>query len=243
MEKNREIPWHRIFAEGAAIIVSILLAFAIQAWWDNQQDREAEENALRNLRNDFVATRTELADRIGSLEYARHQFQEFQSTSLEDLERLPQLAAEEMLAALSTASTFDPFLGTLDAMAADGRLALVRDINVRDLLSKWTHTVNDLEEEKEVIYSSGIRVWSMTESRGGPFFGSFVGQSGPPASEIFPRADGSTVAQLRQDNSFVSTARAHQYIISIYLIELNNAANLLNELIRVVGQKPKRPDQ
>jgi len=237
MTANEKIPWKRLSVEAAAIVVSILLAFAIDAWWEDQQNRETEGNALRSLLDDFEASRTELADRIRSFERARIQFQEFQSTSLEDLERLPQSAAEQMLSVLSTGATFDPFLGTLDAMAADGRLALVRDSGVRGLLSKWTKTVNDLEEDSQAIRTSAIRLRSKMESHGGPFFSSFVGQSGPPTSEIFPRADGSIVAQLRQDNSFVGTARSHQYIISIYLIELNDAAKLLNELIRVLGQK------
>jgi hypothetical protein len=38
MNDLREIPWKRLLAEGAAIVASILLAFAIDAWW---QDRSA----------------------------------------------------------------------------------------------------------------------------------------------------------------------------------------------------------
>ena len=36
---TRSIPWPRILAEGVAIVVSILLAFGIQAWWEDSQDR------------------------------------------------------------------------------------------------------------------------------------------------------------------------------------------------------------
>jgi len=37
---TRSIPWPRILAERVAIVVSILLAFGIQAWWEGVQDRE-----------------------------------------------------------------------------------------------------------------------------------------------------------------------------------------------------------
>jgi hypothetical protein len=50
MSSVREIPWPRIAAEGAAIVVSILLAFWIQAWWDSQESREDERNLLSSLR-------------------------------------------------------------------------------------------------------------------------------------------------------------------------------------------------
>ena len=35
------LPWRRIAAEGSAIVVSILLAFAIQAWWERRNLAEA----------------------------------------------------------------------------------------------------------------------------------------------------------------------------------------------------------
>jgi len=39
--------------EGAAIVVSILLAFAIQAWWDEYQDRAEEQGILLGLKSEF----------------------------------------------------------------------------------------------------------------------------------------------------------------------------------------------
>lgn len=39
MTQTQKIAWPTILAEAAAIIVSILLAFAIDAWWDARADR------------------------------------------------------------------------------------------------------------------------------------------------------------------------------------------------------------
>ena len=60
MNTVREIPWPRIFAEGTAIVVSILLAFWIQAWWDDKQQRDEEHELLQALLDDFVATKEEI---------------------------------------------------------------------------------------------------------------------------------------------------------------------------------------
>ena len=49
MAKNTEIRWNRILAEGTAIVVSILLAFWIQAWWDGKQQRLEEKVVLSHL--------------------------------------------------------------------------------------------------------------------------------------------------------------------------------------------------
>ena len=55
MKVKREIPWPRIFAEGAAIVVSILLAFAIQAWWEGANERDEEQRILSALCSEFTA--------------------------------------------------------------------------------------------------------------------------------------------------------------------------------------------
>jgi len=49
----RQVPWPRIFAEGLAIVVSILLAFGIQAWWEERQERAVEKALLAGLIEDL----------------------------------------------------------------------------------------------------------------------------------------------------------------------------------------------
>ena len=58
----RQVPWLRILAEGFAIVVSILLAFGIQAWWEDQQERAVETALLMGLVEDL---------RLDSADYAR----------------------------------------------------------------------------------------------------------------------------------------------------------------------------
>ena len=65
---TRQIPWPRILAEGAAIVVSILLAFWIQAWWDGVQESAEEGRLLVDLRGEFQENRTLLDAAIQSHE-------------------------------------------------------------------------------------------------------------------------------------------------------------------------------
>ncbi len=68
MERIREIPWPRILAEGAAIVVSILLAFWIQAWWEERADRADESASLARLARDLD---DDIRDLKGNLDRAR----------------------------------------------------------------------------------------------------------------------------------------------------------------------------
>ena len=55
MTRTQNIPWMRISVEATAIVASILLAFAIDAWWQNRQDRIDEQEILAGLRSEFIA--------------------------------------------------------------------------------------------------------------------------------------------------------------------------------------------
>ena len=50
-----QISYPRLFAEGAAIVISILLAFAIEAWWDDRKDRIKENAASLSIDHFFEA--------------------------------------------------------------------------------------------------------------------------------------------------------------------------------------------
>ena len=54
MKESQEIPWKRIFVEATAIVASILLAFAIDAWWQNRTDRFVEAQYLQAMRADLL---------------------------------------------------------------------------------------------------------------------------------------------------------------------------------------------
>ena len=61
MDETQKIPWKRLPIEAAAIVVSILLAFAIDAWWNEQQERAEEREVLESLYVEFEANREEAA--------------------------------------------------------------------------------------------------------------------------------------------------------------------------------------
>jgi len=60
-----QIPWVRILAEATAIILSILLAFAIDAAWGARQLRETELEYLSALRVEMIGAADELSEDHG----------------------------------------------------------------------------------------------------------------------------------------------------------------------------------
>jgi len=61
MPKSQNIPLKRLFAEGMAIIVSILFAFGIDAWWDGRQQKHDEIVLLQAILDDLTEKKSRLA--------------------------------------------------------------------------------------------------------------------------------------------------------------------------------------
>ena len=57
MNDKQGIPFKRLTLEAFAIVGSILLAFAIDAWWEGHQLRDAEAAAMEALRDELVQNR------------------------------------------------------------------------------------------------------------------------------------------------------------------------------------------
>ena len=65
MNRPVGIRWSGILTEGTAIVVSILIAFSIQAWWDDRQQKADEHVIMQALLDDLVKKKAMLAsDRI-----------------------------------------------------------------------------------------------------------------------------------------------------------------------------------
>ncbi len=54
MPTTQDISWLRLFTEATAIVLSILAAFMIDAWWDDVQQRKHLETVLASLEAGFT---------------------------------------------------------------------------------------------------------------------------------------------------------------------------------------------
>ena len=129
------------------IVGSILLAFGIEAWWDGRQERAEEQEILWGLEVGFVSNLGQLRAVIGLHErFEGHLVQLAEMTDVQ-LSAVPGDSLSLYARALSGVATFDARDGTLDGVMASGKLALIRDSRLRDLLVDWKAQLEDAEEE------------------------------------------------------------------------------------------------
>jgi hypothetical protein len=140
-------------AESALIVLSILLAFAIEAGWGQRNDRVAELEALQGLRVDFT-------DNVARLAESREAHAEIRDAAIRvlalagpDAEEPPVLVMDSLVMAMIGASKVFPVTATYDALIASGRIDLLRSGPLRRELSTWAAAVADLGEEEREAFS------------------------------------------------------------------------------------------
>lgn len=233
MAERRTIPWQTIAVEAVAIVLSILLAFAIDAWWTEKKDRDVEHAALNALRTDFAASREQLAEVLRSLGDGRSSFARFQSATPAELTEINPDAVRRILAGLVKNHTFDPVTATLDALANDGRLGLISDPQLLGRLSQWRSDLENIEDISFELRAESILVRRAMQKHGGPFF---RWARSVDDLQILPRATGEALTNLRQDENFMGTARSHQYALSVYFAQLLQLAETINSTVELLDQ-------
>lgn len=140
---DKGVPWLRVAVEGAVIVVSILLAFGIDAWWQSAELKREVAQELQSVgrelrRNqDLLEFQIDIIGRVVRGDDAMLALMEAGG-------RAPSVSVPDTLAFLvNTSLTFDPSLGALDALVASGRLAAIPDPETRLRLSGLKAFVED----------------------------------------------------------------------------------------------------
>jgi hypothetical protein len=138
MNTVREMPWPRIITESLAIVVSILLAFWIEAWWSKQQDRDAERALLSSIRDEFQVLQQQVPWRRKYNEGIRESIRQLLRASLVPGAELDDQLIDRHLAALWYNQELAPFaLPELNSAVSSGDLSLISSRQIRRDVASW----------------------------------------------------------------------------------------------------------
>lgn len=159
MRMRETIRWKRVLIEGVVIVGSILLAFGIDAWWDERQLRlELLEN-LSSVREEIEGNLDALAVEV--------LFHETAVASIDDLvaridaaEGDPWLTMPDTIASFAFVfpPIFDASTGALDALVTSGGLSRLRNPRLTRILGNLKPQIEDVRDGE-----SGARRLAMEE--------------------------------------------------------------------------------
>lgn len=161
-----QIPWRRIFIEGAVIVVSILLAFSIDAWWNNRIEQQREQEQLVSMRAEFQSSLVGLDEILTSVQ-GHAQDIETLIALLKAAGDEPVLVPGPLLGSAITWRTSDVSTSTLDALMASGDLNLLRNTELRANLAGFPAFLLDVTEDEIIAQTFAETVMSVFLAREG----------------------------------------------------------------------------
>lgn len=138
----------RLFVEGIVIVLSILLAFAIDAWWDERQERIEEADILLGLQHEFVGNREELQRRITLHSEIMLAIKELLVASRQGYWDLENLTVDEAIGRLVSPPTSDLGSGVLDAMINAGRIEVLSNRDLQVKLAAWNSVFDEVHDDE-----------------------------------------------------------------------------------------------
>jgi hypothetical protein len=128
----------RLMGEALAIVLSILLAFAIDAWWQDRAEYREETSILLALRDEFETNREVLAQLI-----AFHSDLQASALALLKLAAEPtaEITAEDLDRMIIDITWWGSFVtfesASLDAVILGAKLDLLDNASLRRMLTDW----------------------------------------------------------------------------------------------------------
>jgi hypothetical protein len=145
------IDFPQLLAEGLMVVASILVAFALDAWWD---ERQLEQEMLEDL----AVVEAELAENVRLVNQTIEimiDVTEANTSLINEMKASPEaghieVPGDQVFWALFFNPTLDLSMGAIDAWIAAGRLAGIDNPDLRKRLASVRGKVADVTEEQGV---------------------------------------------------------------------------------------------
>jgi hypothetical protein len=155
---KRRLRWFA--AEITVVVAGVLIALALNSWWQTRQEAQAEQRLIRALLDEFSANRERLAVIRAFHEDLKATARTLLTISADPPRDLAADSIDRLLANVTWWASYTTLESTvLDAAIQDGRLGLIRTDSLRRLLTGWRSEVESAAAQSKQEYSNYADAW------------------------------------------------------------------------------------
>jgi hypothetical protein len=140
-------------AEATVIVLSILLAFGLEAWWSSLQEADRLRLELDAVREEMRANRHHLSDWLLVHARARSSIDFILKASENRSADRSVTLPDSILAGAHLVATTNPSSGAVQLLINSGGMARVRSLELRLALAGWEDAKIDVAEDEVRTYS------------------------------------------------------------------------------------------
>ncbi len=144
------VSWVHAFRDVLLIVVSILIAFSLDAWWGGQAREAQEHESLTALHAELQASRTELDSVVIHNELLVARARAYLKLDQGTVARLERDSLLFVYGGLFGGMTFDPSVGAIEAILAGG-LDLLTNVQLRAAVAAWPGMLREIEVDQWAI--------------------------------------------------------------------------------------------
>lgn len=237
-------PWRRAVGESAFILLGILGAFWVDAWWDGRQEAERRASLLAAVHAEAVQNREALAQEIDTARVRLAAIDEFfrlEPSAVPDeplagagagvdgsraYRRSDNEPLVDFLISLMNPRIFDPVLGA-SQLLLETPLEEEDGIRARALLNRWLQVLADGAERRAAAMTYSEEVLRLMS----PYAARYAADGRDNVPEMAARGGPGIVGELRADDAFVEALALRSHWQSVYLLRLEAGRPILDSLI------------
>jgi len=224
MSNTHKIEWRRLSVEAAAIVVSILLAFAIDAWWNGHIESKRERDQLVAMREEFSESLVGLEEVLDSIQQHTNGVEELIALLKEAGPHSVEVSGHLLGFAIGW-RTSDVSTSTLDALIASGDLNLLKNKELRADLAKLPAFLLNVTEDEIMAMEFAESIMSSFLAREGLAEAAYANRPG------FERSGAPETATVTPSAEFVGLLMARRVHFGFALFGLPSIKTYLEDLI------------
>ena len=224
----------RLLTEGALIVASILMAFALNASWETYQARQEESAVLVRLQSEASANDTQLQQVCQRHERKRRATAALASAS--GPSAFPRLEADSVYRLLDWAASYDsydPQDGVVQSLVASGRLGIIRSDSLQIALASWNAAIADLQKGEDAA-------WQYLDAHMDPFLRRFVDWRTMVGSVEDSSAFPLLLEELFRSREFSNLMEVKRLYEEMNVRECREVSLLLATMRRLISQELER---
>lgn len=229
--------------EAFVILVSILVAFWIDAWWDERSAVRMESAVLAAVADELLRNRDDLVNTVRRLEAYLDRVDRFLRASDQELLDLPQDSVTFWLAALNGRASFNGDLEATSMLLQAPPLDSPESLAMRGRVASWRNRVDEAEllgaqlDEAQMRVEQKLALYAVYDASDG------LGNTPDLVPVMAARSGAPGIRAIRHDEALVAaviskTAAQRRHLM--FLEGLNGAVDELARDVRDLSERKLR---
>ncbi|MCB9232817.1 MAG: hypothetical protein H6581_14190 [Bacteroidia bacterium] len=238
--RKLRVDWRWAAGELFLVVAGILIAFSIDAWWDDVKEKKDGRKVMQGILDEFLHNQEQLSLKIAQHGVVIRAAQRLLQFTGPDFQGQAPDSVYPLLNEVIQSHTFNPEMGELNALLNSGNLKLIEDNDLGVRLAAWPGKLEDAQEEED----RGVeQVWNTII----PYFNTKI-----PMLNLLPYTDGfSGAASSRHRVDFVPLFRdpyfenllENRIVISLRIIQDQTPLlESVEEIIQLLRNNTGNPD-